>query len=43
MLFLGGLQINLIGVLGLYVGKVYEEVKQRPLYLVRQRSGHLQR
>jgi dolichol-phosphate mannosyltransferase len=43
MLFLGGLQINLIGVLGLYVGKVYEEVKQRPLYLVRRRSGHLQR
>src|SRR5204863_5919383 len=41
MLFLGGLQINLIGILGLYIGKIYEEVKRRPLYRVKTRDGFL--
>lgn len=43
MLFLGGLQINLIGVLGLYIGKIYDEVKRRPLYLIRTRDGFFRR
>ena len=35
----GGIQLMLIGVIGVYLGKIYEEVKQRPLYLVRASIG----
>jgi dolichol-phosphate mannosyltransferase len=35
----GGIQLILMGILGIYLGKIYEEVKQRPLYLVRSRVG----
>jgi len=34
VLMIGGVQLMLIGVLGEYVGRVYEEIKGRPLYLV---------
>ncbi len=39
MMFLSGIQLLSIGVLAEYVGRIYEEVKQRPLFLVNERCG----
>jgi glycosyltransferase involved in cell wall biosynthesis len=39
LMFFSGIQLLSIGILAEYVGRIYEEVKQRPMYLVRQRWG----
>jgi glycosyltransferase involved in cell wall biosynthesis len=36
VLFLGGIQLVFIGVIGEYLGRVFDEVKNRPLYLLNQ-------
>ena len=39
MLF-SGVQLLSIGILGEYIGRIYEEVKQRPVYLLAQDEDH---
>lgn len=39
MMFLSGIQLMSIGVLAEYVGRIYEEVKQRPTYLIGSKIG----
>ena len=37
--FLSGIQLAVMGMVGLYVGRIYDEARARPLYVVRERQG----
>jgi dolichol-phosphate mannosyltransferase len=39
IMFLGGVQLLMLGVIGEYLSRVYDEVRQRPLYVVKSRVG----
>ncbi len=40
--FLGGIIISILGIIGVYLGKTFDEVKKRPLYLVRNTTPNLE-
>jgi len=39
--FLGGIIISILGILGIYLGKTFDQTKRRPLYLVRNSTNNL--
>lgn len=43
ILFMGGLQLIMLGILGGYIGRIYTEVQNRPLYSIREIRGGIRR
>jgi hypothetical protein len=41
-LFLGGVQLISIGVLGAYIARIFTQVKNRPLYFVQEKAGRFE-
>lgn len=39
ILFFGGIQLISVGIIGEYVGRIYDEVKKRPLYVIQEALG----
>lgn len=39
VLFMGGVQLVFLGVLGEYVYRIYDEVKNRPMYVIKEKTG----
>ncbi len=40
VLFIGGVQLLCVGILGEYIGRIYNEIKRRPLYIVQEYIGY---
>ncbi len=39
MLFIGGAQLTCLGIIGQYIGRIYDDVKRRPRYIIKRRVG----
>lgn len=39
ILFIGGITLVVLGIIGEYIGRIYSEIKQRPLYLIQEQMG----
>ena len=39
IIFLGGIILSTLGIIGEYISRIYEEVKNRPLYVVQDKIG----
>tara|TARA_B100001123_G_scaffold44745_1_gene45821 strand:- start:1452 stop:2378 length:927 start_codon:yes stop_codon:yes gene_type:complete len=39
MLFIGGIQLMSLGVIGEYIGRIFRETKQRPIYIIKEKTG----
>ena len=39
IMFFSGIQLLALGIMSAYVGRIYDEVKQRPIYLLKKRTG----
>jgi len=39
ILLIGGIILLVLGIIGEYVGRIYGEIKQRPLYIIRDKMG----
>lgn len=38
VVFFGGLQLVMLGIIGIYLGKVFKQVKDRPLFIIRSKN-----